>query len=116
MRTRATLSGIFASVAILVVGWQAGTAAVTAAAGGTAASTSTGSSAGASTGTTPAPAASAAPTATAPTAAAPAATAKSGTFTGSDVRTQFGNVQVKVVVGLGRVVTAMEVKAVAMGL
>jgi uncharacterized protein with FMN-binding domain len=81
VRTRATLSGIFASVAILVVGWQAGTAAV------------------------PAPAASAAPTTTAPAAAAPATTAKSGTFTGSDVSTPFGNVQVKVVVANGKITT-----------
>ncbi|CAN5195691.1 FMN-binding protein [Frigoribacterium sp. UYMn621] len=103
MRTRATLSGIFASVAILVVGWQAGTAAVTAATGGPTASTSTGSSSGTSTGTAPAPAASAAPTTTAPAAAAPATTAKSGTFTGSDVSTPFGNVQVKVVVANGKI-------------
>ncbi|QNE46731.1 FMN-binding protein [Glaciihabitans sp. INWT7] len=104
MRTRATLSGIFASVAILVVGWQAGSAAVTAANGGPTASTttSTGTSTGTSTTTAPAPSASAAPTTTAP-AAAPATTAKSGTFTGSDVGTRFGNVQVKVVVADGKI-------------
>ncbi|CAN5483241.1 hypothetical protein BH10ACT4_BH10ACT4_07900 [soil metagenome] len=98
MRTRATLSGIFASVAILVVGWQAGLAAVTAANSTASSTTSTGSSTtstgtGTATPATPAPAAS--------SAAAP--TAASGSFTGSSVDTRFGSVQVQVVVAGGKI-------------
>lgn len=98
MRTRATLSGIFASVAILVVGWQAGSAAVTAANSTASSTTSTGSSTtstgtGTATPATPAPAASGA--------AAP--TAASGSFTGSSVDTRFGSVQVQVVVAAGKI-------------
>jgi uncharacterized protein with FMN-binding domain len=98
VRTRATLSGIFASVAILVVGWQAGSAAVTAANSTANSTTNTGTSTtstgtGSATPATPAPATS--------TAAAP--TAASGSFTGSSVDTQFGSVQVQVVVTAGKI-------------
>lgn len=107
MRTRATLSGIFASVAILVVGWQAGSAAITAvhstsSTPGTGGSPSaTGAPTGPSTAITPpasrAPAASAAPAAPAKPAA------PTGSFTGSSVSTQFGNVQVQIVVSGGKI-------------
>ncbi|MHC5796396.1 FMN-binding protein [Lacisediminihabitans sp. FW035] len=100
MRTRATLSGIFASVAILVVGWQAGSAAVTAANTTASSTTSSGTSTtstgtGTPSSTTPAPAAS--------SAATPAKTAASGSFTGSSVDTRFGSVQVQVVVSAGKI-------------
>jgi uncharacterized protein with FMN-binding domain len=107
VRTRATLSGIFASVAILVVGWEAGAAAITAA--NTTANGTTTTSAGASTAQTPTPSASAAPGTTASASAAPAApTAASGSFTGSSVGTPYGNVQVQIVVASG---TITDVKA-----
>ena len=94
MRTRATLSGIFASVAILVVGWQAGSAAVTAAHSSSGTTGSNSSSSASGTTTAPSPAAPAAP-------AAPSSTA--GSFTGSSVSTQFGSVQVQVVVANGKI-------------
>jgi uncharacterized protein with FMN-binding domain len=82
---RATLTGIAASAAILAVGWQAGAAERTA--------------------VSPA-IVSAAPTVPAPH---PASASKqktaqtSGTFTGSAVATQYGSVQVQVVVRGGRI-------------
>jgi uncharacterized protein with FMN-binding domain len=94
VRTRAALSGIFASVAILVVGWQAGSAAVTAATATNTIGTHT------SSGTSPA----ASPTPSAPsptnaaTPAAPTATAAGGSFTGSSVSTPYGRVQIQIVV------------------
>lgn len=94
MRTRATLSGIFASVAILVVGWQAGSAAIT-----TTSSTSTGATTGTTTTAAPSASASAAPTTTAPA----KTTASNGSFTGSSVDTRFGSVQVQVVVASGKI-------------
>ena len=103
MRTRATLSGIFASVAILVVGWQAGSAAITAvhSSSGTT-GTNSASSAG---GTTPAPtpAAPVAPAAPAAPVAPAASGAPGGSFTGSSVSTQYGSVQVQVVVANGKI-------------
>jgi uncharacterized protein with FMN-binding domain len=94
VRTRATLSGIFASVAILVVGWQAGSAAIT-----TTSSTSTGATTGTTTTAAPSASASAAPTTTAPA----KTTASNGSFTGSSVDTRFGSVQVQVVVASGKI-------------
>ena len=103
MRTRATLSGIFASVAILVVGWQAGSAAITAV--HSSSGTTGTNSASSARGTTPAPtpAAPAAPVspATPVTPAAPGA--PGGSFTGTSVSTQYGSVQVQVVVANGKI-------------
>jgi uncharacterized protein with FMN-binding domain len=100
VRTRATLSGIFASVAILVVGWQAGTAVVASSTSPAATGTTTGSATGSSGGT-----ASAAPSASAsaPATASGSASAKSGTFTGSSIDTQFGSVQVQIVASGGKI-------------
>ena len=97
MRTRATLSGIFASVAILVVGWQAGSAAITAVHSSSGTTGSTGSRSASGTTTAPSPAAPAVPKAP----AAPAA--PGGSFTGSSVSTQFGSVQVQIVVANGKI-------------
>ena len=98
MRTRAALSGIFASVAILIVGWQAGSATVTAA---TATNTiGTHTSSGKSPAAAPTPSAPS-PTKAATTAApstAPAAAAAGGSFTGSSVSTPYGSVQIQIVV------------------
>ena len=103
MRTRATLSGIFASVAILVVGWQAGSAAITAvhSSSGTTGTTSASSARG----TTPAPtpAAPAAPVSPATPVAPSAPGAPGGSFTGTSVSTQYGSVQVQVVVANGKI-------------
>jgi uncharacterized protein with FMN-binding domain len=101
VRTRATLSGIFASVAILVVGWQAGSAAVTAATATSTTSPRPGTSSGTSTAAAPTPSASAT-TKAAPTASASAAAA-GGSFTGSSVSTPYGSVQVQIVVASGKI-------------
>ena len=103
MRTRATLSGIFASVAILVVGWQAGSAAITAVHSSSGTTGSNSASTARATSPAPTPSVSAAPAApTAP--AAPAAPATpGGTFTGNSVSTQYGSVQVQVVVANGKI-------------
>ena len=94
MRTRALLGSIFASTALLVIGWQAGSVALapsarqsptTAATTTTTTSPSTGSSTS-----------SAAPTAVA---AGPA----DGTYTGESVRTRFGSVQVAVTIASGSI-------------
>ncbi len=132
MRTRAALSGIFASVAILVVGWQAGSAGVTS----TTASTASGGTAGTTTdgtttdGTTPggtttdgtttdgtASGGTTGGTATGGTAtgggttSAPATPSSTdGTFDGETVTTRYGDVQVQVTVSGGSIteVTALK--------
>ena len=106
MRTRATLSGIFASVAILVVGWQAGSAAITAvhSSSGTTGNTSASSARGTTPAPTPAaPAAPAAPVSPATPVAPSAPGAPGGSFTGTSVSTQYGSVQVQVVVANGKI-------------
>jgi uncharacterized protein with FMN-binding domain len=99
VRTRATLSGIFASVAILVVGWQAGTAVVSST---TASTVPVSGGASAATTGTAAPA-SAAPGASAAPAAPVSHASVSGSFTGKSVDTPFGSVQVQIVVAAGKI-------------
>ena len=108
MKTRAALTGIFASVGIVVIGWQFGTAAAahntTATASGTPSSSgSSGTTSGSST-TSDSPTPSSSPTASAaPPAATTAAGPKDGSYTGTSENTDFGNVQVKVVVSGGKI-------------
>ena len=89
MRTRAVVTSIFASIGVLVIGWQAG-AAVTAGAVGTSTTTTTPTTttAGTSNG----------------------GTGADGTYTGTDVSTRYGSVQVEVTVSGGQVsdVTALQ--------
>lgn len=96
MRTRAALSGVFASVAILVVGWQAGAAGVPS---GTASSTtpgiSAGSAAGSALGGTSRDSTSAG--------IAPAPALSDGAYAGDPVRTRYGDVQVQVTVTGGAI-------------
>lgn len=96
MRTRAALGGIFASIAVLVVGWQAGASLLTA---------ETTSSQPLSGNATTDPSAAATP---APTAETPTTTA--ATFTGTSVSTRYGNVQVAVSVSAGSItdITALQ--------
>ena len=96
MRTRAALTGIFASIGILVVGWQFGTA-VTSPATHATANSSSGS------GTTGSTAASGGSGSGSSGTAAATSGAKDGTFTGASEPTRFGNVQVKVVVSGGKI-------------
>ncbi len=110
MRTRAVLGSIFASTAVLVVGWQAGAAVVASTATSTSQPAASGTASTATTttttSTTPSTAASATPSAT----ATPVATgAADGTYTGSSVNTRFGSVQVSVTIANGAItdVTAL---------
>ncbi|MCU1596929.1 MAG: hypothetical protein QOK08_232 [Actinomycetota bacterium] len=104
MRTRAVLGGIFGSVAVLAIGWQAGAAAAhnaSAEASPAAPVQTDNSSSGSDQSITP-------PTATTPspsptsTGSSPTSSGKSGTFTGDTVNTQFGPVQVKITVKAGK--------------
>jgi uncharacterized protein with FMN-binding domain len=95
------LGGIFGSVAVLAIGWQAGAAAAHNASAEVSPTTPVQSDNSSSSGsitpptaTTPAPA----PTSTGGT----KSSGKSGTFTGDTVNTQFGPVQVKITVKAGK--------------
>ncbi|MCU1423221.1 MAG: FMN-binding protein [Microbacteriaceae bacterium] len=94
MRIRATLGGIFASVAVLVIGWQFGAAA----ASSHTATTSTGN-AGTSTGTSSGGTSSGG----ASSGGTSSGSLKDGTYDGTSESTRFGNVQVEVVVSGGRI-------------
>ena len=94
MRTRAALTSIFASVGVLIIGWQAGSAAMS-----TTQPSVTATSSGTSGGTT----------STTTTTTATVASAD-GTYTGDEVNTRFGSVQVEITVSSGQItdVTALQ--------
>ena len=101
MRTRAVLGSLFASTAVLVVGWQAGGAVLASQAIST---TTSAPQASATTGgtTTTLPSATPLPSATAtqtPAVSGPA----DGTYTGSSVNTRFGSVQVAITLSAGSI-------------
>ena len=117
MRTRAVLGSLFASAAVLVVGWQAGgtvlasTAASTATTTTQPVTTTPAASPTATTSTTPSATASPTATASASATAAPVATGPAdGTYTGDSVNTRFGSVQVSVTISGGSIsdVTALK--------
>ncbi len=101
MRTRAVITSIFASIGVLLIGWQAGQTATT-----TTVSTPQASGTTARTSTTTSAATSAAASSASPS-VAPAAPvgpkAKDGTYAGSSVNTQFGSVQVQVTISGGAI-------------
>lgn len=99
MRTRAALSSIFASVAVLVLGWQAGGATLNTTA--TSTTTSQPETTTTTTTTESTPNATETPVATGPA---------DGTYTGTSVQTRFGNVQVSVTIAGGLItdVTALQ--------
>ena len=95
MRTRAALGGVFASIAVLTIGWQvgsAGTTSPTSTSQPTTGQTTAGSS-GSSTSTATTPASS-----------------NDGSYTGDSVSTRFGDVQVQITVTGGALtdVTALQ--------
>ena len=100
MKTRAVLGSIFASVAVLIVGWQAGDAVIAS----NAATTSEASGSNDTSGTT----ATAGESTNGTTGGS--ATTTDGTYTGSSVSTRYGNVQVSVTVSGGKItdVTALQ--------
>ncbi len=104
------LTSVFASVGVLVVGWQLGAAAATQATVSAASAAKGGAGA---TSVLPAPSASPTPTVGQKPASAPVAAAAhksaDGTFTGASVDTVYGSVQVQVTVSGGSItaVTAL---------
>ena len=100
MKTRAVLGSIFASVAVLIVGWQAGDAVIAS----NEATTSQASGSNDTSGTT----ATAGESTNGATGGS--ATTTDGTYTGSSVSTRYGNVQVSVTVSGGKItdVTALQ--------
>lgn len=96
MRTRAVLTSILASVGVLIVGWQVGAAGTSSPTTSTPAGNSGGSTG--SSGTI------------AGTATNSTSNASDGTYTGNDVNTRFGSVQVSVTVSGGTItdVTALQ--------
>jgi len=109
VRTRAILGSVLASASVLIVGYQAGTSVVTNT--GTtlslpASSTTSGGSAGGTDASAPSSDASSRTTSGTSAASGPA----NGTYTGSSIRTRFGNVQVAVTIASGSIteVTALQ--------
>jgi uncharacterized protein with FMN-binding domain len=131
MSVRGVAGGVVASAAVLVVGWQIGAAQVTASSAasapatgsstsgstgtgtGSSAGTGTGTGAGTSTGTgsgssgssstaTPSPSATTTPS-TGSSGSSTSTSSISGTFQGSTSQTQFGPVQVEIVVSKGKI-------------
>lgn len=103
MRTRAALTSIFASVGVLIIGWQAGSAAMNATQPATTTTTTTSGTSGGTTGGTTS-------TSTTTTTTTTTVASADGTYTGDDVNTRFGSVQVEITVSSGQItdVTALQ--------
>jgi len=115
VRTRAVLGSIFASLGVLVIGWQAGNAAVMSATTATSTTTPTTTTSGGNSGTSSSGTSNGSntTTSTGTTTAAPVAPttgATDGTYAGSTVNTRFGPVQVQVTISGGAItdVTALQ--------
>jgi len=115
VRTRAVLGSIFASLGVLVIGWQAGNAAVMSATTATSTTTPTTTTSGGNSGTSSSGTSNGSntTTSTGTTTAAPVAPttgATDGTYAGSTVNTRFGPVQVQVTIAGGAItdVTALQ--------
>lgn len=104
MRTRAVLGSIFASIGVLVVGWQAGAGANSAVT--TATTTTTHTTAGTSTTTDP----NSSGASTATTDSTATVTSTNGTYVGDASSTRWGDVQVQVTITDGSItdVTALQ--------
>lgn len=105
MRIRAVLGSILGSVTVLIVGWQAGAAAAhEAAVAATANSTSSSTGlSGTSSATTTTPTPSSTTTATPSAGTGGSSTGTSKIYVGSTVDTQFGPMQVEIVVANGKI-------------
>lgn len=108
MSVRGTLGGVFASVAVIIVGWQIGASALAQPASTTTTATGSGGSetsgSGSSTGDTATPS----PTASADAGSGSSSSTstiglKDGTYTGTSVQTRYGVIQVRVTVSGGRI-------------
>jgi uncharacterized protein with FMN-binding domain len=97
------LGGIFGSVAVLAIGWQAGAAAAHNASAEASPSAPVQTDNSSSSGSvTPPTATTPAPAQTSTGGGSTTSSGKSGTFTGDTVNTQFGPVQVKITVKAGK--------------
>lgn len=94
MRTRAALGGVFASIVVLVIGWQVGSSASTTST--TATPSTSGGTTGKTSGTTSGTTAGTAGT-------TPDSTSGATTYTGDSVSTRFGDVQVAITVSGGTI-------------
>jgi len=97
VRTRAALTGVFASLGLVIIGWQFGGAALS---GGTTSlgfTTTSAGGAGVETGSSS-------------PASSTSSGAVSGTFLGASESTRFGNVQVQVVVASGTITDVVAVQ------
>ncbi len=102
MRTRAVLGSIFGSVAVLVIGWQAGAAAAAAHSASTsAAATTSGTTSGTTTPSTSTGSTSSTSSTGSPSTPA-SKSSSSKTYTGASADTPFGTVQVKITVASGK--------------
>jgi uncharacterized protein with FMN-binding domain len=95
---RGTLGGVFASVAVVIIGWQIGSAALghptaTTSTSGSASSGGATESSGTGSSGTSSPAAS----------GSSGSTLKDGSYTGTSVQTRYGEIQVAVTVSGGRI-------------
>jgi len=108
VRTRTLLGSILASIGVLVVGWQAGTTVL----GTTTVATPSSSTGGATTGgsTTGGSTTSGGSSTSSPAATPTSAASQTATYTGTEVNTRFGSVQVQVTVTDGTIsdVTALK--------
>ena len=110
MRTRAVVVSIAASVAVLFLGWEVGAAAQKPQTATTTTPTSdptTSPSSGSSTTAAPAPTNTSTP--------ATGSGLKDGTYTGTSVNTQFGNVQVAVTISGGKITNVKALQLTSYG-
>lgn len=116
MRIRSAIAASLASGAIVLVGWQAGTASMTMAAGTTVKTTALPAHPAQPTGTptTTSTAATSAALAT-PVAVAAPPSAKNGTFAGSAVQTPYGTVQVQAVISGGKITDVLPLSLTDVG-
>lgn len=110
MSVRGTLGGVFASVAVLIVGWQIGAAALaqptssttTSSGSGGSGSSGAGSSGSSSDASTPSPTASA-DSGSNSSSTTTSSGLKDGTYTGTAVQTRYGVIQVQATVSGGKI-------------
>jgi uncharacterized protein with FMN-binding domain len=108
VKTRTVLGSIFASIAVLVIGWQAGNAATIAASQASASATTGGATGAASTdstagSTTSSTGSTSSKSKSKSTSSSSSASSKDGTYNGTTVQTEFGPMQVAIVVSNGKI-------------
>ena len=113
MSTRSVVGSVVASLSILVIGWQAGIPATAPTSLGASAHPSAGGTGAAIEAATPSSAATPAPVAGAtstPTPSAGKTPTVDGTYTGSEVNTRYGSVQVQVTIAAGTITKVTPLK------